>query len=105
MTVDLNGIGPGQVNSKAGNTAGKTAPKPQQPAAEQAKTQSARPDNVNLSSQARDLKKLETQLDSYPEVDDARVDQIRTALADGSYKVDADQLAQKLLDSDESIFG
>jgi negative regulator of flagellin synthesis FlgM len=105
MTVDFNGIGPGQVNSKAGNTAGKAAQKTEQPAPEQTKTQSARPDSVNLSDQARDLKKLEAQLDRYPEVDDARVEQIRSALADGSYKVDADKLAQKMLETDESIFG
>lgn len=105
MTVDFNGIGPGQVNSKAGQPAGKTSQTAQQPAAEQAKTQPTRPDSVNLSNQAQDLKKLEAQLDSYPEVDDARVEQIRTALADGSYKVDADQLAQKLLSLDKDIFG
>jgi negative regulator of flagellin synthesis FlgM len=104
MTVDFNGIGPGQVNSQ--NT---RADKPQgtqtQPAAaEQSREQSVRGENVSLSSQAKNLKQLEQTLDSYPEVDDNRIEQIKAALADGSYKVDAEKLAQKMLDMDNSIF-
>jgi negative regulator of flagellin synthesis FlgM len=38
-------------------------------------------------------------------MDDERIEQIRTALEDGSYKIDAEKLAQKMLDMDESIFG
>ncbi|MAA63972.1 MAG: flagellar biosynthesis anti-sigma factor FlgM [Alteromonadaceae bacterium] len=105
MTVDFNGIGQGQVNSKTSANTGKAAtPAPEAPQ-EQAKAQATRSDSVSLSSQARDLKKLEERLDSYPEVDDARVEQIKAALADGSYKIDAEQLAQKMLDMDNSIFG
>lgn len=106
MSVDFNGIGPGQVNSKTSSTnTGKAAPESATTPTEQARTQGARPDSVSLSSQARDLKKLEEQLSSYPEVDDDRIEQIKSALADGSYKIDAEQLAQKMLDMDESIFG
>jgi negative regulator of flagellin synthesis FlgM len=108
MSVDFNGIGPGQVNNhrpSAGKTSGSEAPK--QAGAEQAKPQAtnARGENVNLSSQARDLKQLEQKLGEFPEMDDDRIEQIRNALADGSYKVDAEKLAQKMLDMDKSIFG
>lgn len=106
MSVDFNGIGPGQVNTQK-----TTADKPsgtqntQPPAGEQAKAQGARGENVNLSSQAKDLKQLEQKLGNYPEMDDDRIEQIRTALEDGSYKIDAEKLAQKMLEMDESIFG
>ncbi|NWN90679.1 flagellar biosynthesis anti-sigma factor FlgM [Marinobacter adhaerens] len=108
MAVDLNGIGQGQVNTHRS-----TAEKPsssqsaRQTAPEQtnARAEKSQGDKVNLSSQARNLKQLEEKLGSYPEVDDNRVAEIRSALENGTYKVDAEKLAQKMLDMDESIFG
>ena len=108
MSVDFNGIGSGQVNNQrpsADKASGSGAPK--QAGAEQARPQTtnARGENVNLSSQAKNLKQLEQKLGDYPEMDDARIEEIRTALENGSYKVDAEKLAQKMLEMDESIFG
>ncbi len=106
MSVDFNGIGPGQVNNQkpSANKAG--GPQAQQPAAtEQARTQSARGENVSLSSQAKNLKQLEQKLGDYPEMDDERIESIRSALENGTYKIDAEKLAQKMLEMDESIFG
>lgn len=108
MSVDFNGIGSGQVNNQrpsADKASGSEAPK--QTGAEQAKSQTtnARGENVNLSSQAKNLKQLEQKLGEYPEMDDDRIEQIRTALENGAYKVDAEKLAQKMLAMDESIFG
>ncbi|MDI9245271.1 flagellar biosynthesis anti-sigma factor FlgM [Marinobacter sp. CHS3-4] len=109
MSVDFNGIGPGQVNNQrpsADKASGSQAPN-QTGAEQQAKSQAtnARGENVNLSSQAKNLKQLEQQLGDYPEMDDDRIEQIRSALENGSYKVDAEKLAQKMLEMDESIFG
>lgn len=74
---------------------------------EQAKTQAqgARGENVSLSNQAKNLKQLEQKLGDYPEMDDDRIEQIRSALENGTYKIDAEKLAQKMLEMDESIFG
>ncbi|SFM25209.1 flagellar biosynthesis anti-sigma factor FlgM [Marinobacter zhejiangensis] len=106
MSVDFNGIGSGQVNSQKASAAKPdgSAKTPQSPV-EQAQTQSARGESVKLSAQAKNLKQLEERLNAYPEMDDARIEQIKSALADGSYKVDAEKLAQKMLDMDKSIFG
>ncbi len=109
MTIDFNGIGNSQVNSPKTTTdrsqAAKTGSQPA--AADQARSQApaARGENVSLSQQAKELKEMGKTLESYPEVDDKRVEEIRAALADGSYKVDADKLAQKMLEMDKSIFG
>lgn len=106
MTVDFNGIGSGQVNTRKSTTEQTQTPQKPQPAApDQARTQAARGENVSLSSQAKGLKQLEQKLNSYPETDDERIEQIKSALADGSYKIDAQKLAQKMLDMDKSIFG
>lgn len=108
MTVDLNGIGNGQLNNQKTNAdRSQASQKTAQPAVEQPRTQSpaARGENVSLSKQAKELKQLDQKLESYPEVDDSRVEEIRAALADDSYKVDAEKLAQKMLEMDQSIFG
>lgn len=105
MTVDFNGIGKGQLTpQKSGAEQTRESKAPSQPVAEQARPQTpaSRGDSVSLS---RQTKELEQKLESYPEVDDSRVEQIRAALADGSYKVDAEKLAQKMLEMDKSIFG
>lgn len=109
MAVNFNGIGNNQVNSPTTNTDKATNTKSgnQSAPAEQASRQApaARGENVNLSKQAKELRQMGEKLESYPEVDDSRVEQIRAALADGSYKVDAEKVAQKMLEMDESIFG
>ncbi|MBW7469658.1 flagellar biosynthesis anti-sigma factor FlgM [Marinobacter sp. F4218] len=108
MSVDFNGIGRGQVNTQRTTADKSTGSQNTQPEpSEQAKTQTqgARGDNVSLSSQAKDLKQLEQKLGDYPEMDDDRIAEIRSALENGTYKVDAEKLAQKMLDMDKSIFG
>ena len=109
MAVNFNGIGNNQVNSPS--TAADKSPQsrsnqssvPAEPSAKQ--VPAARGENVNLSKQARELRQMGENLSNYPEVDDSRVEEIRAALADGSYKVDAEKVAQKMLEMDESIFG
>lgn len=52
---------------------------------------------LDLTGQARQLKALEKELASTPEFDAGRVNQLRQALGDGSYQVDAQRIADKLL--------
>jgi len=108
MSVDFNGIGQGQVNTQKPATGKADGSQMKQTGA--ADTAAARPqpsqgEDVRLSRQAKDLKQLEQQLGDYPDMDDERIEKIRQALADGSYKIDAEKLAQKMLEMDESIFG
>lgn len=109
MAVNFNGMGNNPVNSPTTNNdkAPGTSSGNQSAPAEQASREApaARGENVNLSKQARELRQMGEKLESYPEVDDSRVEQIRAALADGSYKVDAEKVAQKMLEIDDSIFG
>lgn len=54
---------------------------------------------VSLSARAAQLKALETQLAAIPLVDRAKVDSIKAAIASGQYSVNADNVAQGLVDS------
>jgi len=55
-------------------------------------------DSVSLSNTAKNLAQLESELKGLPEVDMQRVEAIRSMLADGSYSIDLEKLAQKMLD-------
>jgi negative regulator of flagellin synthesis FlgM len=52
---------------------------------------------VQLSQDARQLHDLQAAASSAPEADNPRVEAIRAALANGTYKVDPEQIASKLL--------
>ena len=53
-------------------------------------------DTLNLTDQARQLQDLERTLASLPVVDEARVAELKEAVASGRYEVDADRVAEKL---------
>jgi negative regulator of flagellin synthesis FlgM len=55
-------------------------------------------DKVSLTDMASRLKSLENKLAEQPDVDQARVDRVRTALARGEYRVNPDRVADKMMD-------
>ena len=110
MAIDFNGVNNNALNPQQkegvrqrGNTEG-NPPAPQQgdAGAERSSTQSAR---VELSPDARNIEAAEKALQEQPDIDDQRVAELQKALEDGSFSVDAEKLAQKMLEVDESIFG
>lgn len=61
------------------------------------KLQSSGDDTVSLTDQAEKLKSLEASIESQPVVDTKRVESLRSAILDGSYTVNAESTAEKLL--------
>lgn len=54
-------------------------------------------DNVRLTGDAHGLQALERELGAAPAgIDVARVNQVRAALADGSYRIDPQEIARRL---------
>ncbi|MDF1642770.1 MAG: flagellar biosynthesis anti-sigma factor FlgM [Pseudomonadales bacterium] len=60
-------------------------------------------DQVAISSHAQRIQALEVRVQQFPEVDVARVEAIKQSIAEGSYKVDAESTAKKMLALEQSI--
>lgn len=57
----------------------------------------SRGESVQLSQQAQQLQNIAEKMRSEPEVDNERVARIKQAIADGSYQIDNQRLASKLV--------
>ena len=80
-------------------SAGANTPAVQQPAV------ASTSDAVAFTDTASALKQAERALESEPVVDSARVERIRSALADGSYEVDPQRIADNMVDMESSLSG
>lgn len=60
-------------------------------------------DQVTLTDTARRLSELTQTVTAQPVVDRTRVDEIRAAIADGSYRVDPEQIAARLLQTEREL--
>jgi len=62
-------------------------------------------DVVALTDTANAVQQAERALAKEPAVDSARVEKIRAAIADGSYEIDPQRIADKLVDMEASLSG
>ena len=63
-------------------------------------------DSIRLTGEAEGLQALERQLGAAPAgIDVARVNALRAAIADGSYRVDAQEIATRMLDLERQLGG
>lgn len=62
-------------------------------------------ETVKLSGEAQSLKKLEEQVAQLPDVDADRVAHVKRALEEGSFNIDPERIAAKLVDLEERLFG
>ena len=95
MTIEFNGIPTSKVPGSVDDA--KIKQTVEQPSAEQESGKSSTSDTVSLSDDAVQLGKLENSAVSTPVVDAQRVEQVKQAIADGSYEVDPKKIADKLM--------
>lgn len=53
-------------------------------------------DSVSITTQAQQLQKIQAQLGAVPEIDQEKITEIKLAIAEGRYKVDAENLASNI---------
>lgn len=63
----------------------------------------SRTDTLEITAQAQRLREGEAKLRDLPEIDQERVDRIRAAIADGSYRIDASRIASKMARFDAAL--
>ncbi len=60
-------------------------------------------DRVSITSTAAVLQQAEEQLSKLPDVDHARVEAVRQAIENGSFAIDANRVAEKLIAFDTAL--
>ena len=60
-------------------------------------------DLLDLTGQAKELQTLQHDLAKSPEFDAARVSELKEAIADGRYEVNAERIADRLLDIESKL--
>lgn len=96
MSIEMKGLDSAKAGrTETGSAAAVTRAATGSPAA--AATTAPADDTVRLTDAAQELSRLEAQVSSVPEVDSRRVEQVRAALANGTYKVDAGAIATNLM--------
>jgi len=98
MVIDFSRLNnpPAVAGGTRSNAAASPADKPAGTA--EAKSTRASGEAVHLSQEAQQLQTITDKLRDQPVVDKARVAQLKQAIADGSYQVDAGRVASKMLD-------
>jgi len=104
MPIDINGL-----NNSANPVATDRSNLPDNERAPLAKTDGNGPssveDTVSFSDAAVRLGRLGVAVDDTPVVDTQRVEEVKQALADGTYNVDATRIAEKLMALDTAFKG
>jgi len=101
VAVNLTGI---DLSGTPASSTNKTAPSTPQASANTTQDATQQPQKeVTITSTASLLSHLQRSLATRPAVDQNRVDSIRNALANGTYKVDSHKIAGGLIDSERSL--
>ena len=95
MSIDINGISSSKLHTPADDKQVKQSVDQQPAQPESGKSSTA--DTVSLSDNAVQLGKVDNSSISAPVVDAQRVEQVKQAISDGTYEVDAKKVADKLM--------
>jgi negative regulator of flagellin synthesis FlgM len=99
MPIDINGL----PRTQPADSQGARAPARGKDAATGATPATDNADAAKRSETAQQLAALKESLGQVPVVDNARVEAVRQSLEKGDYQIDAEKIAQKLLDMERGL--
>ncbi len=94
---------PGTSNTQTNRTVGNAPEARQSPQDQQGASTST--DSVTLTESARQLSELSSEVAAGEAVDIGRVETVRQSLDEGTYQIDPQQIAERLLTLEEDIGG
>ena len=101
MAMEINGLNSNKANTnKANSGQSVAAPKPGT-AEEAAASAKSGADTVQISARGQMLNRLQNQVGKDAPINREKVESLKAAIADGSYKVDAQAIAKRMLESDQ----
>jgi negative regulator of flagellin synthesis FlgM len=62
-------------------------------------------DSLRLTGEATNLQAMQRELSTAPAIDSGRVQAVREALENGSYRINPEAIAQRMLDMDQQLRG
>ena len=95
MAIEINNLTHAKAHRSTDDT--KLNQSSEEPKAQQESGKSSATDTVSLSDHAVQLGKLEQSASPAPVVDTQRVEQLRQAISNGSYEVDPEKIADKVM--------
>ena len=110
MSVNFNNLPGGQagnqqINADKAEQRGQVRQQStQQAAVQQQQTIKGTKDSVSLTPQAQQFNKLQQKATNSTGVDQSKVDDIKKAISEGKYEVNAQRLAQKLSNFESDLF-
>ena len=96
MSIDINGVSASVARTATNETQSKQGIE-EQPRPEAGTGKSSTADTVSLSDNAVSLGKLDNTVAATPVVDVQRVEQVKAAIADGSFEADPVKIADRLM--------
>jgi len=103
MPIEINGQNNNPVQTdrynRPENSVGRSEPRADQDSTGRPSTA----DTVSLTDTSAQLRSIENSLASLPVVDTQRVEAIKLAIADGSYQIDAESVADKLINFEQIL--
>lgn len=98
MNIDINGLNSNRPDGQKRQVANKNLEPSVSSSAQLAEQNTSSPKvSVSLSSSAQSLTKIEAELKSLPDINQARVDELKARIDRGEYQPDSANLAQKML--------
>ena len=104
MVIDTNNINSsGGANRSRSSAPVVAAPSNKTSPAPTAVVEKSSKDNVVLSSEAQNLVRLQAKISSLPDVNMDRVAAIKQAIAEGRFEINAERIAENMLNQDELL--
>lgn len=96
MAINIKQVNTGTNNRVATPSADKSSQTAATSSQSNTATQSVKSDSVSITSQAQQLQSIQAKLSDIPAIDIKKVEEIKAAIAEGRYKIDADKLASNI---------